>query len=209
MSTSPLLLLTSFGPFPGVPLNPTPELAEQLAALAHAHGLESQLVCLPTTFDEAFDRLEPHLDAGLATGRLRAIVSLGVSGRIAIPQLERTAWNSREADMPDAAGRCVEQDQTCLRSDAPASLTSTLPIDSALGLARGRRLALGVSDDPGRYLCNELFFKVMWWCRQVGFEGHAGFVHVPFPHTPADLTTMSRTLEALIEAILTERPVLA
>ena len=44
---------------------------------------------------------------------------------------------------------------------------------------RAEGLEASVSETAGTYLCNESFYRVMAWSNEVGFDGRAGFLHVP------------------------------
>jgi len=202
MHPRPVLLISSFGPFPGVPSNPTGALAARLLPVLDAMGVDGRHVALPTRFDVAWDTLRAALDDAHATGRLIAVVALGVSGQLVMPHLETIAFNHREPGRHDAAGATVEALDTTLVHAAPSTLPTALPVDAILARARTCGAAIGVSADPGRYLCNEVFFKLMAWRGEVGFEGEAGFVHVPQPRDEVHAEATVKALDVVFEAVI-------
>src|SRR6266508_2722897 len=93
------VLLTGFGPFPGVPENPSAWLAEALAA--HSAGLECELhsQVLPTEW-EAVATLTPAL---CETLQPHVMIHFGLSEHAKAFRIERSAHN-RTAPRADARG---------------------------------------------------------------------------------------------------------
>ncbi|MEP2776583.1 MAG: pyroglutamyl-peptidase I [Luteolibacter sp.] len=163
------ILITAFGPFGG--------RAENASSLA--------LRDLRKSHPEIRTRILP-VDAVLAPARLRqairhirpsAVIMLGESAQSTGIQLETTAWNSKDFSIPDIAGR--KPKGVPVKGGAAESLASTLPLKemhSALN-AGGHPVAL--SNDPGRYLCNQLFFAAMNYLETNGISIPAGFIHLP------------------------------
>lgn len=163
------LLVTAFGPFGGRELN-----ASSLA-----------LAGLRKSFPGIHTRILP-VDAVIAPSRLKqairlirpdALLMLGEAGGSREIRLETTAWNELDFRIPDIAGR--QYTPRPIRHDAPVSLPSTLP----LAEIHKRLVTLGhpvtFSDDPGRYLCNLLFFRALHDLAQGGISVPSGFIHLP------------------------------
>lgn len=197
----PTILLSGFGPFPGVPSNPTEQLLGRVAGPA---GRDSRLVtrALPTEFDGAAARLAEAIGAE----RPDAVVMLGVSGTGPV-RLERLARNDSRPERPDAAGRC--QGPGPIEADGGAGYPSTLPLEAMHDALRAAGLPVGWSDDAGGYVCNDLFFRIRHFVEAGGLAIPCGFVHLP-PAAETDgegrltLATMTRAVETILAVIALE-----
>src|SRR5690606_1355293 len=117
----PTLLLSGFGPFPGVPSNPTELLVRRFAAEPPGARFRLATRLLPTEFGGAAELLAGAIEAE----RPDAVVMLGVGGAGPI-RLERVARNGSRAERPDVAGRC--QGPGPILAVAPEGYPSTLPL---------------------------------------------------------------------------------
>jgi len=144
------------------------------------------------------------VDAVLAPSRLRqailhirpsALIMLGEAGGSTTIRLETTAWNEKDFNIPDIAGRRPRG--IPIRAGAAKSLPSTLPLREIHARLESMGHGVSYSDDPGRYLCNQLFFSAAECLDSNAIRIAAGFIHLPlesdFP-TPA-------AAEAITEAI--------
>lgn len=178
------ILVTGFGPFPGVDDNPSARLMEILAQprIAQAFNLEARI--LPTEYAGAVRELRKALDEV----KPDIVVCFGVAAKIDRIQWERAAWNNVSTDKKDAAGH---RHKTCvIVSGAAAGYASNLPLpDIAADLARVG-LPCAASNNAGDYLCNYIFYSLMHDTAQEMAKGgqarKAGFVHIPMPHDRPD-----------------------
>jgi pyroglutamyl-peptidase len=166
------LLVTGFGPFPGVPRNPSAAVARLIAADGHwgRLGVETQALVLPTTY--------VALDSELAPALLQsfdAVLMIGVSGRSRRLRVERRAVNRASTLFPDASGcrsnslgfgEAVHERRT--RASAPR----------ALAALRSAGLPSRLSQDAGRYLCNAAYFRAL------AEPVPVLFVHIPKARRP-------------------------
>lgn len=151
-----VLLVTGFGPFPGVERNPSGAAAQALDGLRLA-GWRVAGRTLDTSWARAFAQLRAHVEEMAP----EMLVMLGVAPRAAV-EIERLAHN-----------RCVVREDVdgCLPpADAvapagPAVLETTLPLLPDVG----------VSEDAGSYLCNYVFYRA----RHELPVPRCGFVHLP------------------------------
>jgi pyroglutamyl-peptidase len=185
--SAPEVLLTGFGPFPGVAWNPSAWLVQ---TLARTQDRPVAAAVLPVSWDGAWAALRPLLDAHTP----RQVILFGVSARAHGFFLEQRAYNAR-GPQPDADG-AMPDDHRLLSSDA-GHLDATLPlapIAAALGAAG---IPAALSGDPGRYLCNALLFHALNWAQDK--PTRVGFVHIPHideagPLTPAQALTGARMI---------------
>ncbi|MCB9683688.1 MAG: hypothetical protein H6735_01445 [Alphaproteobacteria bacterium] len=151
------VLVTGFGPFPGVPDNPSGRLARSVdgARLGGALVTGIELPVHWTEGPEGAVRVARELDAAL-------VVGLGVAVGRAGVHVERRAVRV-EVGRPDARGDVVA------RLSGPPEVRATLDT-RRLAHALGARL----SDDAGRYVCNAWLYRVA-----SALEVPVGFVHLP------------------------------
>jgi pyroglutamyl-peptidase len=200
----PRVLLTGFGPFPGVPENPSGWLAETLAAGAHAPDWDLHATVLPTEW-EAVAALTPRLHAELQP---HVMIHFGVSTRSKSLQIERAAHNEAEprADACGATPLC-----STIAGDGAARLETRLPVTALAAHLRAQGHAARASQSCGRYLCNYLYYRSLHWAEREG--GNALFVHVPLTrlqggdlHEDALLHAAQDTLRFAVEAAKTAQP---
>ena len=167
------VLVTGFGPFPGVPENPTAGL------VAHWRKTPPRLppgVRLTlATIETAYSALSPALQALEADGPFDAAIHFGVSGRALGFTIERRARNFTIADRPDARGTCP---LPVLKRGAP-DVPTRLPVSRIVSALRRHDVPVEVSDDAGGYLCNALFFTAVSGLVPGYTPPVVGFVHVP------------------------------
>jgi len=166
----PRVLLTGFGPFPGVADNPSGWLAETLAGLTRGQDWDVQSAVLPTEW-EAVTALTPRLHADLQPV---VMIHFGVSARSKGLQIERWAHNRAEA-RADASG--AKPASPLITNDGAARLETRLPVSALAAHLRAQGHAARASHSCGRYLCNYLYYRSLDWTRRQG--GDALFVHVP------------------------------
>lgn len=169
----PAILLTGFGPFPGVPVNATAELVPQIAASAARAFADVHIVpeILPTDWRLAPERLQ----ALLAVLRPHLALHFGVSGRARGFEVEQRARNLCSLT-PDAAGAAPVSGGVL--EGAPEELRATIPVQTIVGRLRRRGIPAFVSRDAGLYLCNATLFNSLILARDTPGR-RTGFIHVP------------------------------
>ncbi|MEO8613713.1 MAG: pyroglutamyl-peptidase I [Luteolibacter sp.] len=181
------ILVTAFGPFAG-----RPENASSLAL----RGLKE-------IFPQLLTRILP-VDSVIAPARMKqalkqlrpdALIMLGEAEGSQKIRLETTAWNELNFGVPDNAGRL--RTSRPFISNAPASLASTLPLETIHQRLIDSGQEACFSNDAGRYLCNQLFFVARHFIESRNIACPAGFIHLPLAH---DYST-DRAIAALAEVI--------
>lgn len=172
ISSAMKILVTAFGPFAG--------RSENASSLA--------LRALKRVFPEIRTRILP-VDAVIAPARLRqalrqlrpdALIMLGEAAGSKRIRLETTAWNELDFRIPDIAGR--QHASRPVFPGSPATRPSTLPLHRILARLDGLGHEVSMSDDPGRYLCNQLFYSAAEFLTNHGTPCPAGFIHLPLAH---------------------------
>src|SRR3954462_9383988 len=102
LSNHPRLLVTGFGRFPGISVNPSAEIARRVAASPRWRrlGIEAEALVMPT----AYAAIEAVLAPALAGG-FDAVLMIGVAGRARQVRVERRAANRARLLSPDVEPR--------------------------------------------------------------------------------------------------------
>ncbi len=168
------ILITGFGPFPGVPENVSGRLAERLAeraALTHrGHPIHAEL--LPTEWEAVSARAPLLLDA--LTPRL--VLHFGVALRSRGFRIERSAHNIVH-DREDACGAFPACSEVLAGGDP--RIDTALPAAKLAKHLRSKGLAANVSRSAGTYLCNYLYYLSLDWAARPQALCDVCFVHVP------------------------------
>ena len=149
------LLVTGFGPFPGMRRNPSAAVARLVAADRRWRvlGVETKALVLPTTYATLEDELAPALLQGFD-----AVLMIGVAGRSCRLRVERRAVNRTSILFPDASGCRSKSLGFGERIDARRTRAS---FPRALATLRSAGLPSRLSQDAGRYLCNAAYFRAL------------------------------------------------
>jgi pyroglutamyl-peptidase len=166
----PRVLITGFGPFPGVSENPSAWLAETLAERTppDCDG-ELHARILPTEWQAT--SLMPQLYANLQP---HVMIHFGLGQRATALRIERTAHN-RAAHRADAAGALPPG--PAIRRDGPERFETAVPVPALALHLRRAGLPAVTSGSAGRYLCNFLYYHSLGWASQN--DCRAVFVHLP------------------------------
>ncbi len=164
------VLVTGFGPFPGMPHNASASLVRALALSAQIPGIELFSEVIPvkwadagTAAGNAIARVEPH-----------AILHFGVSKRVTGFEIETRAFNT-SGPKQDHAG-LVRPASPLDRSGMPV-LFATMPPAVLLRALRRGGFPAQLSRNAGRYLCNALFY---WSLAGAVSSGKlVSFIHIP------------------------------
>jgi pyroglutamyl-peptidase len=193
------VLLTGFGPFPGMPHNPAETIVRRLATSRALRTLPARVETL--VLDTVWSRLDA-LAARIETVRPDIVVMVGVQRRDGAVRLERVARAHATTRIPDHAGRHAPAH---FAADGPGHMRSRLRVTGLAAALRRAAAPVRVSEDAGRYLCNAAL-RTALAARVPGRPpAQAVFVHVPPPrpargHRLADLERLViDVLQALIE----------
>jgi pyroglutamyl-peptidase len=166
------LLITGFGPFPGMPRNPSAALARRVAASPRWRVLGIDVTCRILT--TAYAALATELDPALAE-RPDAVLLIGVAGRSKRIRVEWRATSRRSTLFPDVAGETAGS----VASGRTVARRSPIAPIKPLRALRAQKLPSRISRDAGRYLCNASYHRALALPRPVLF------IHIPKPPRPA------------------------
>jgi pyroglutamyl-peptidase len=203
------ILLTGFGPFPGVAVNPSEMVAAELGARPRpSEGIELVTSALPVEYEaagagirELISRVEPD-----------AVLCLGVAAGRAAINLERFALNLDDAPIPDNEGQLLQG--IPIVRDGPAAYRSTLPLDRMHTALAAIDVPVTMSNHAGTYICNHTFYAARHHIETLGQHALCGLVHIPLPLELVDiqapgralsLATIASAIEACLQLLAGER----
>ena len=144
-----------------------------------------------------YDRAAAAVRDAIARCAPRAVVSFGQGGGSIA--LEETAYNLKDTGevsggVPDNRG--VIAAALPIDGAAPAERATSLPLPAIDRALRALGEAPVRSDDPGRYICNNVFFT------STGASSRAGFVHLPYTtrFDDAERARWGKVAEAVVQA---------
>ncbi len=144
------VLITGFGPFPGMRHNPSGIIALRLARLRRpALSNTLRTAHIFATSYAAVDRDLPDL---IRQHRPDILLMFGVAGRTRHLRIETRARNRRSVLIPDAARAAGAERVIAL--GGPPDLAMPMPRMRLMAAARECRVPARLSRDAGTYLCN-------------------------------------------------------
>ncbi len=164
------LLVTGFGPFPGVRVNPTTRLAQAVARQLAGSGLRAEALILETSYTAGL----PALAARIEAARPGAVLMLGVAAQARHVRVELFGRGRASILHPDATGRPAQ------RKSLPAGrpMPTTGRPQAALSRLRRAGIVARLSPSAGRYLCDASYASAL---RHPGLSRRPVlFVHVPW-----------------------------
>jgi pyroglutamyl-peptidase len=189
------VLITGFGPFPGVPFNPTAPLVRALERTRLRGPGDMRRVA--HVFEVSYEAVDRDLPALLAREQPDALVMFGLAARTRHVRIETRARNVVSRALPDVAGKVPSS--AVIARGAPGALPLCVQAPRLLMAARSTGIPAALSRDAGRYLCNYL----CW--RAAEAAGSGGLRLVAFIHVPAvPRLQAARSASALSLAELTQ-----
>lgn len=165
------ILLTGFGPFPGVPENASAAVVEQLAKAARELP---DVRIVPAILPVDWQAAPKQVAALIAAERPDIALHFGVSSRAKGIVFETLAHNCCVA-REDAYGQLPASER--ILDDGVETLTSTLPATAIVSRLQEKALPAELSEDAGAYLCNTVLYVALDACGALG--ARAGFIHLP------------------------------
>lgn len=167
----PDLLVTGFGPFPHVRVNPTDRLARDAATSLRRAGMTAEALILETSYAGGLPALRAHL----AETKPRAVLMLGLAARARFVRVELFARGHSSRLHADARGGGPAAAAATDRSLARRTSASA---GTALATLRRAGIRARPSPSAGRYLCDASYALALGACdRGVPVI----FIHVPWP----------------------------
>jgi pyroglutamyl-peptidase len=156
----PKVVITGFSVFSGVTANPTEAIIDSLKdwCLDGCDISKTTLVCSVEHLDQFLDNLDRNDICGSSSDDL-LLVHLGVDCGATSMKLETTAYNNMTFRVPDQSGFKPELARIKDIAAFDSPLESFLDIPALCELLKTDQWNVEVSSDPGRYLCNYIYYK--------------------------------------------------
>ncbi len=168
------ILLTGFGPFPGVPCNISAALVTALAdtGATGSPSLAITALILPTNWRRApalvfktLNELRPDL-----------VLHFGVA-RSATGFVIETLAHNTTCDLHDDKDELPTL--ACLQVGGPKILNTAFDGERLAARLRAKDIAAKTSDDAGAYLCNAVFYQSLLFAKDHAPDMISAFVHLP------------------------------
>lgn len=183
------ILLTGFEPFHEYKINSSWSLVDSFKNTTS--DFECIKLRLPVEF-KAVSNLVPEIlkqyqpDIVLAFGQCT-----GDSIRI-----ERVALNLDDARTADNSGYTPIDE--LIHADGKNAYFSTLPIKVIQQAVAAKNIPVVISNSAGTYVCNHLFYELLYWCDKLSLPTKIGFVHLPrLPEQVIDTQNPSMPLQQM------------
>ncbi|KAM3572718.1 hypothetical protein VYU27_005297 [Nannochloropsis oceanica] len=189
------VVVTAFGPFQDVASNPSETLVRRLGDQIQktediikisTHILETSAIGSLTELQQIHTTLRTQ---GLQQEDNLLLLHLGVRNDIEGFRLESVGYNEASFDFPDErAFQPWKAAVSHANPDTSFSLFSTLPLHTIARALHAEspsgpgytREEVSISSNPGRFVCNYLYFNSLEMCRVRGHAHSAAlFVHLP------------------------------
>ncbi|KAL3674006.1 hypothetical protein V7S43_001690 [Phytophthora oleae] len=170
--------LTGFGKFGDILENPTTLLARKLAEhpkVTESHVLEVSAESCAEELSQMYARAEQR-------GRPCIFLHFGVSAISRNIKLEQVGYNVADFRIPDERGYVAMNE--VIHEGEPSDISTKLPLEEMLAALQAVHPRVDLSVDPGRYICNFVYYRSLVWAKHQETKGHpekhfALFVHVP------------------------------
>lgn len=168
--------IAGFGPFPGMPRNPSAEVVRAILRMRRfpAAGIELASAIFPTAYAKADAALRKLLDS-----KPDALVMFGVHGRSREVRIETLARNAVSTLHPDQSR--ITPAERKLAAAGTAMLRNAIPAAYLVASARRHDANARASFDAGSYLCNAVFYRALAETRGLKRQPLILFVHIPMP----------------------------
>jgi pyroglutamyl-peptidase len=162
-------LVTGFEPFGGHGLNPSAELARRIDGTTIG-GTPVAGRILPVDIE----RIDRAIADVLREIDPVAVINLGLAAGEPVVRLERVALNLAAFEIPDNAGRLIED--RALEEAGAAALWTRLDLAGIRHALLAQGIPARLSSTAGTYLCNAAMYRFL---RAVPGKVPCGFIHLP------------------------------
>ena len=199
------VVLAGFGPFPGMPFNPSAALVKALAR--RRRPAFADVVISTHVFATRYAAVDQDL-AELAAQKPDVVLMFGVARRRRYLGIETRARNAQSVLYPDASGH--RPARATIAHDEGGALRGSAPFARLLGAVRPSGFPARLSRDAGRYLCNYAYWRALERARETAML--VQFIHIPpirlrprrrrFRHNTLALAPLVAAAEMLLVALI-------
>jgi pyroglutamyl-peptidase len=165
------ILFTGFGLWGNHMMNPSWECLKSFHPKTHNQE-EFTVKPLPVLWGSARLHLLPTLRS-----ESECVIAFGLAESRTKVSIETIAFNACDTDVLDASGQ--KPPAVKVAENGPDSLNSTFPAEKILKALQKKEFPAELSEDAGRFICNETLYALLNHGRQSKKPFTAGFIHVP------------------------------
>jgi len=192
MTAPEVALVTGFGPFLDVTVNPSELLARRVEGRRIGAAVVRTVV-LPVSYSGA----PAALEEAIRDARPACVVAVG-AGRGEAIALEERAANQASSIHADNSG--VVHACAAIEASGPSTRECALPVSRWARELATERAPVIASRDAGAYVCNATYFSLLG---QPALRRRALFVHLPRRTDDGSIDAAARVVLALIDRMLT------
>lgn len=164
------ILLTGFEPFHEYKINSSWSLVDSFENTTS--GIECIKFRLPVEF-RAVSSIVPEM---LKQYKPDIVLAFGQCTSDSI-RIERVALNIDDVRSADNAGYAPSD--ITIHDDGKNAYFATLPIKLMQQSVADKNIPTIISNSAGTYVCNHLFYELLYWCDKLSLPTKIGFVHLP------------------------------
>lgn len=172
------IALTGFTAFGDNGSNPTERMANHFSSLPFVNAK-----VIPVSYERS-GREALAMDGS-------AIIMTGLAASRKEITLEKYAYNERRASIPDNDGVSYEGER--IAEDGSDRIETTVDIEAILSLLKENGIPASISSDPGRYVCNSIYYAALYDGKRPSL-----FVHFP-PFSAMDEDTEKKALSLILD----------
>ncbi len=165
------VIVSAFEPFYDEKVNPTESVLAELPDFLYDARIIK--VTLPVVYGHAFEVLLSLIEEHDP----RLIIMLGLAKGRTHVSIERIAINAQDASIADNAGTTKRFNR--IVEGGPDGLFTTLPLERIMTRLKQKHVPAIVSNTAGAYVCNDVFYRVIYHVKNQGLRTNVGFVHMP------------------------------
>jgi pyroglutamyl-peptidase len=176
------ILVTGFGPFGHNTSNPSSSSLETLGC-----GDDNIIIC--TNIEVSCKAVDNYLSS-IDASNMR--IHLGLNEDAKKFYIEQFAYNQKNFPIPDMDG--LRPAGETIDVNGPNKQETSIDIHALLSHLVKMDFQVEISDDPGRYVCNYMYYK------SLNKKRNAIFVHVP-PYEVIDKSIQKQFITSLIDYV--------
>ena len=164
------ILLTGFEPFHEYKINSSWSLVDSF------ENTMSDLECIKLRLPVEFKTVSSIVPEILKQYQPDIVLAFGQCTGDSI-RIERVALNLDDARIADNSGYTPIDKP--IHDDGKNAYFSTLPIKCIQQAIADKNIPAIISNSAGTYVCNHLFYELLYWCDKLSLSTKIGFVHLP------------------------------
>ncbi len=197
------VIISGFEPFAGETINPAWQAIQLLPEIID--DCQVSKLEVPTVFNQSID----ILTAAIEREKPDFVICVGQAGGRFNITPEVVAINKDDARIADNDGN-QPSDQK-IKPDGENAYFSTLPYKAIVKALHDAEIPAQLSYTAGTFVCNHLFYGLMYTIQKHYLNMRGGFIHVPYSNRQAiekantafmNIETISKALEIAIKATL-------